>query len=221
MRNTPSYSIARISAGRTALLTGSGLESLRRWSWIGGRLMLRIVLSLVVVIVLIVLVPRLLSRSAAPSEGSSAPDFTLPSQEGSPVSLRDNRGKWVVLYFYPKDQTPGCSREAHNFQVDQPKYAERNAVVLGVSLDSVDSHKKFCTKEGLNFKLLADTDHRVTESYGSLTNLGVVKFSARHTFLIDPSGKVAKAYTSVDPARHSEEVLAALDQLQKPESEKR
>jgi len=177
--------------------------------------MLRIVLLLAVVLVLIVLVPRLLSHSAAPSEGSNAPDFTLPSQEGSPVSLKDYRGKWIVLYFYPKDQTPGCSREAHNFQVDQPKYAEHNAVVLGVSLDSVDSHKKFCAKEGLNFKLLADTDHKVTDSYGSLTNLGLVKFAARHTFLIDPSGKVAKAYTSVDPLKHSAEVLAELDLLQK------
>src|ERR1700690_4238091 len=112
--------------------------------------MLRIVLLLVVVLVLIVLVPRLLSRTAMPSEGSSAPDFTLPSQDGSSVSLQGYRGKWVVLYFYPKDQTTGCTREAHNFQVDQPRYAERNAVVLGVSLDSVDSHKKFCAKEGLN-----------------------------------------------------------------------
>jgi len=183
--------------------------------------MLRIVLLLVAVIVLVVLVPRLLSRSAAPSEGANAPDFTLRSQEGSPVSLKDYRGKWVVLYFYPKDQTPGCSREAHNFQVDQPKYAERNAVVLGVSLDSVDSHRKFCAKEGLNFKLLADTDHRVTDSYGSLTNLGLVKFAARHTFLIDPDGKIAKAYTSVDPLKHSSEVLSELDLLQKPESAKR
>jgi thioredoxin-dependent peroxiredoxin len=183
--------------------------------------MLRIVLLLAVVVVLIVLVPRLLSHSAAPAEGSSAPDFTLPSQEGSSVSLKDYRGRWVVLYFYPKDQTPGCSREAHNFQVDQPKYSERNAVVLGVSLDSVDSHKKFCAKEGLNFKLLADTDHKVTESYGSLTNLGVVKFAARHTFLIDPSGKIAKAYTSVDPLKHSGEVLAELDALQKSETVKR
>ena len=148
--------------------------------------MLRIVLLLVVVVVLVVFVPRLLSRSATPSDGSNAPDFTLPSQEGSSVSLKDYRGKWVVLYFYPKDQTPGCSREAHNFQVDQPRYAERNAVVLGVSLDSVDSHRKFCAKEGLNFKLLADTDHRVTDAYGSLTNLGLVKFAERHTFLIDP-----------------------------------
>jgi peroxiredoxin Q/BCP len=183
--------------------------------------MLRIVLLLAVVLVLIVLVPRLLSHSASPSEGSSAPDFSLPSQEGSPVSLKDYRGKWVVLYFYPKDQTPGCSREAHNFQVDQPKYAERNAVVLGVSLDSVDSHKKFCAKEGLNFKLLADTDHKVTDSYGSLTNLGVVKFAARHTFLIDPTGKIAKAYTSVDPLKHSAEVLAELDVLQKSQAAKR
>jgi thioredoxin-dependent peroxiredoxin len=177
--------------------------------------MLRIVLLLLVVVVLVMLVPRLLSRSATPAEGHDAPDFTLPSQEGSPVSLTDYRGKWVVLYFYPKDQTPGCSREAHNFQVDQPKYAERNAIVLGVSLDSVDSHKKFCAKEGLNFKLLADTDHKVTDSYGSLTNLVLVKFAARHTFLIDPSGKVAKTYTSVDPVKHSAEVLAELDVLQK------
>jgi thioredoxin-dependent peroxiredoxin len=183
--------------------------------------MLRIVLPLAVVIALVVLVLRLLSRGATPSEGSNAPDFTLPSQEGSFVSLKDYRGKWIVLYFYPKDQTPGCSREAHNFQVDQPKYAERNAVVLGVSLDSVDSHKKFCAKEGLNFKLLADTNHKVTDSYGSLTNLGLVKFAARHTFLIDPSGKIAKAYTSVDPLKHSGEVLAELDVLQKSEAAKR
>src|ERR1700752_2521396 len=131
--------------------------------------MLRIVLLLAVVLVLIVLVPRLLSHSAAPSEGSNAPDFTLPSQEGTPVSLKDYRGKWVVLYFYPKDQTPGCSREAHNFQIDQPKYAERNAVILGVSVDSVDSHQQFCAKQGLSFKLLSDRGGKVTSSYGSLT----------------------------------------------------
>jgi len=183
--------------------------------------MLRIVLLLIFILAAVVIVPRLFSRSAPPAAGSAAPDFTLPSQEGSSVNLKDYRGKWVVLYFYPKDQTPGCSREAHNFQVDQPKYAERNAVVLGVSVDSIDSHKKFCAKEGLNFKLLADTDRKVSDSYGSLTNLGFVKFSARHTFLIDPSGKVAKAYTSVDPLRHSAEVLAELDALQKPEAAKR
>ena len=98
--------------------------------------------------------------------------------------------------------------------MDQPKYAQHNAVVLGVSADSVESHKKFCAKEGLNFKLLADTSHKVMDTYGSLTNLGVVKFAARHTFLIDPAGKIAKVYTSVDPSNHSAEVLAELDRLQ-------
>ena len=104
--------------------------------------------------------------------------------------------------------------------MDQPKYAERNAVVLGVSVDSIESHKKFCTKEGLNFKLLADTDHKVAGAYGSLTNLGVLKFSARHSFLIDPSGKIGKVYTSVNPANHSGEVLAELDQLEKTQAAK-
>ena len=179
--------------------------------------MLRVTLLVVVIVVIIFLVPRLLSgsRTAPPGAGSTAPEFTLPSQESASVSLKAYRGSWVVLYFYPKDQTPGCTREARNFQVDQSKYAERHAVVLGVSVDSVDSHKKFCAKEGLNFKLLADSDGKVSGAYGSLTNLGVVKFAARHTFLIDPGGKVAKAYISVDPGRHSQEVLAALDQLQK------
>jgi peroxiredoxin Q/BCP len=178
--------------------------------------MLRIILLVVGVALVIFLVPRLLSGShAVPTTGSAAPDFTLPSQEGTSVRLKEYHGSWVVLYFYPKDQTSGCALEAHNFQIDQPKYAERHAVVLGVSVDSVESHKKFCAKEGLNFKLLADTNGKVSSAFGSLTNLGVVKFAARHTFLIDPNGKVAKAYTTVDPARHSEEVLAALDQLQK------
>src|SRR6202453_3209401 len=177
--------------------------------------MLKIVLLLLVVIGMVLLVPRLLSSGTLPAVGSAAPDFTLPTQEGSTASLKDYRGKWIVLYFYPKDQTPGCTREAHNFQADQSKYAERHAVVLGVSVDSVDSHKKFCAKEGLNFKLLADSEGKVSQSYGSLTNLAVIKFAKRNTFLIDPAGKVAKTYTSVDPSKHSEEVLTALDQLQK------
>jgi peroxiredoxin Q/BCP len=178
---------------------------------------MRIALIVLAVVIVIFLVPRLISgsRAAVPIPGNIAPDFSLPSQQSTPVSLKDYRGNWVVLYFYPKDQTPGCTREAHNFQADQSKYAELHAVVLGVSVDSVDSHKKFCAKEGLNFKLLADSDGKVSRSYGSLTNLAVVKFAKRNTFLIDPNGKVAKTYTSVDPARHSEEVLAALDQLQK------
>jgi peroxiredoxin Q/BCP len=182
-------------------------------AWMAKLLLLVLI---VIAVAAIFLLPRLLSSSrATPAPGSMAPDFTLLSQEGKSVSLKQFSGKWVVLYFYPKDQTPGCTREAHNFQLDQSKYDQRNSVVLGVSLDSVDSHKKFCTKEGLNFKLLADRDGKVSEEYGSLTNLGVAKFAARNTFLIDPSGKVRKAYTRVDPSRHSEDVLAALDRLQK------
>ncbi len=178
--------------------------------------MLRIILFAIVVIVLLLLLPRLVSGSRTmPAVGSVAPEFKLPSQDGSLIGLIDYRGSWVVLYFYPKDQTPGCTREAHNFQADQAKYAERHAIVLGVSVDSVDSHKKFCAKEGLNFKLLADRDGRVSKVYGSLTNLGVVKFAQRHTFIIDPAGRIAKVYTSVDPERHSAEVLAGLDRLRK------
>jgi thioredoxin-dependent peroxiredoxin len=153
--------------------------------------------------------------SDVPAVGTEAPDFTLSSQEGKPVNLRDFRGQWVVLYFYPKDFTSGCTLEAHNFQRDLPQYEQRHAVILGVSVDSADSHKQFCTKEGLNFKLLADTDKKVSGEYGSLTNLAVVKFAARHTFIVDPNGKIVRVYTSVDPAKHSGEVLAALDQLQK------
>jgi peroxiredoxin Q/BCP len=179
--------------------------------------MLRIALVLIAVVIIVFMVPRLISgsRAAAPVAGSSAPDFTLPSQESTSVSLKDYRGSWVVLYFYPRDQTPGCTREAHNFQVDQPKYAEHHAVVLGVSVDSVDSHRKFCAKEGLHFRLLADSDGKVSSAYGSLANFGVVKIARRNTFLIDPTGRVAKTYTGVDPLRHSAEVLAALEELQK------
>ncbi len=160
-------------------------------------------------------VSRSLSARAMPVSGSAAPDFSLNSQEGNQVSLKDFRGKWVVLYFYPKDFTTGCTIEAHNFQRDQAEYAKRNAVILGVSVDSAESHKNFCTKEGLNFKLLADTQHQVSKQYGSLMNFGVAQISARNTFLIDPQGKVAKAFSSVNPARHSQEMLAAIDELEK------
>jgi peroxiredoxin Q/BCP len=150
-----------------------------------------------------------------PPAGDSAPDFTLPSQEETPVSLRDFRGQWVVLYFYPKDNTPGCTVEAHNFQRDMSSYERENAVVIGVSLDSADSHKEFCTKQGLTFKLLADTNKRVAEQYGSLRDIIGIKIAARNTFLISPEGKVVKVWTGVNPSHHSEEVLAVLGELKK------
>jgi len=152
--------------------------------------------------------------AAMPAVGSAAPDFTLPSQDGSQVSLKDFRGKWVVLYFYPKDGTPGCTIEAHNFQRDQPQYAKRSAVVIGVSVDTTDSHKEFCSKEGLNFKLLADTEHKVVKQYDSTMNYKGVEIAARNTFIIDPQGNIERAYTGVDPNKHSQEVLTALDELE-------
>ncbi len=147
-----------------------------------------------------------------PQVGQKAPEVTLPSQDGSKVSLQDFRGKWVVLYFYPKDNTPGCTIEAHNFQRDLSKYSEKNAVIVGVSVDTTESHQDFCAKQSLTFKLLADTDKKVVGEYGSLSDRG---FASRNTFLIDPKGKIAKVWTGVKPSEHSDEVLAALSELQK------
>jgi thioredoxin-dependent peroxiredoxin len=181
-----------------------------------GHVRMWIIAAIVVGVIAVVVGSRLLSAKSAPVAGSSAPDFTLSSQVGKEVSLKDYRGKWVVLYFYPKDFTSGCTIEAHNFQRDQEEYARRNAVILGISVDSAESHKQFCAKEGLNFKLLADTSHEVSKQYGSLMNFGIAQISARHTFLIDPHGKIARSYMSVNPSRHSAEMLAALDELEPP-----
>jgi len=148
------------------------------------------------------------------SEGSKAPDFTLSSQDGTPISLQQYRGKWVVLYFYPKDFTQGCTIEAHSFQKDEAQYQQKNVIVLGVSLDSSDSHKQFCAKEGLNFKLLADESAKVATEYGSIMEYQGKQYAARNTFIIDPSGMVRKVYRGVKPTGHSQEVLNALADLQ-------
>ncbi|MDQ2774577.1 MAG: peroxiredoxin [Acidobacteriota bacterium] len=153
--------------------------------------------------------------SEVPQVGQTAPDFTLPSQDGSAVALNGFRGKWVVLYFYPKDNTPACAIEAHNFQRDLSKYEQSNAVIVGVSVDSSDSHKNFCAKQGLHFKLLADTGKKVVERYGSLRNYMGFKIAARNTFLIDPEGKIVKVWTGVSASHHSEEILAELRQVEK------
>jgi len=150
------------------------------------------------------------SASPPPAVGETAPDFTAPSQDGSPVSLKDFRGRWVVLYFYPKDNTPGCTIEAHGFERDLPKYDKANAVVIGVSVDSAGSHREFCARQGLTFKLIADTDKKISARYGSVTDLVVAKLAARNTFLIDPQGKIVKEWVGVDPNGHSAQVLTAL-----------
>jgi thioredoxin-dependent peroxiredoxin len=140
-----------------------------------------------------------------------APDFTLPSNTGEgEVSLGDYQGKWVVLYFYPKDFTPGCTIEARRFQQDLPKYLEKNAQIIGISADDLDSHTEFCDSEGLKFPLLADIKGNVSRLYGSW--FGFV--SARHTFLIDPEGILREIFLDVRPVIHSQEVLTRLDELQ-------
>ena len=118
----------------------------------------------------------------------------------------------MVLYFYPKDMTQGCTIEAHNFQQDLAKYEALNAAIVGVSVDSTDSHKEFCTKESLTFKLLSDADKKVVDAYGSLNPNGM---AIRNTFLIDPTGKVVQVWQKVSPAGHSAEVLAALEARKK------
>ncbi|MFN9671627.1 MAG: peroxiredoxin [Microcystis sp.] len=146
-----------------------------------------------------------------PPLNQPAPDFSLPTNTGEGnISLSDYRGKWVVLYFYPKDFTPGCTLEARRFQQDLPKYMAKNTQVLGVSADDVDSHAEFCDSEGLKFPLLADTTGDVSKAYGSW--MGYV--SLRHTYLIDPQGILKEIYLGVNPAIHSAEVLARLEELQ-------
>jgi thioredoxin-dependent peroxiredoxin len=168
-----------------------------------------------VVVAAVALVTVHAADQPMPTVGQAAPTFTLPSQDGSQISLDSFRGKWVVLYFYPKDMTKGCTIEAHNFQRDQAKFDADNAVILGVSVDTPDSHKEFCTKEGLTFRLLADPEHKVVDAYGSLGHFGPMTIASRNTFLIDPQGKIVKEWTKVDPSVHSEEVLAAIAELKK------
>jgi peroxiredoxin Q/BCP len=173
------------------------------------------IIGVLAVIAIIAVVRNARAGDKAPAVGAAAPDFTLNSQEGKPVSLHEFKGKWVVLYFYPKDFTSGCTVEAHNFQRDITQYAAKNAAIVGVSVQDEKSHQEFCAKEGLNFKLLADTKYEVSSKYDSIINLAVAKLSARHTFLIDPQGVVRRVWLDVDVKKHSEDILAALDELQK------
>ncbi len=146
-----------------------------------------------------------------PPLNQPAPNFTLPTNSGEgKISLSNYRGQWVVVYFYPKDFTSGCTLEARRFQQDLPKYKAKNTEILGISADDIQSHAEFCDSEGLKFPLLADVDGKVSKAYGSWMNF----ISMRHTFIIDPNGILREVFLGVNPAIHSQEVLARLDELQ-------
>jgi thioredoxin-dependent peroxiredoxin len=157
------------------------------------------------------------TEPAWPREGSKAPDFTAVAHDGSAVKLSSFKGRPVVLYFYPKDDTPGCTVEACGFRDAQARFGRHKAVVLGVSPDSPRSHVKFRQKHGLPFTLLADENHAVAEKYGAWRAKSMYGRSfmgiARSTFVIDPAGRIAKAFTSVKPQGHEQEVLAAVAAL--------
>ena len=145
--------------------------------------------------------------------GQPAPEFELPDQDGQLHSLEDYRDRWVVLYFYPKDETPGCTTEACEFRDNIFAYRELNVQILGVSLDDVASHKSFAENHGLPFPLLADPEGTSAEAYGVKTKFAGMTLAKRQTFIIDPDGNVAKHYEKVKPATHSAEILADLETL--------
>jgi len=152
---------------------------------------------------------------AAPilKSGDDAPNFTLPDNQGRQVSLSDFKSKWVVLYFYPKDDTPGCTTEACHFRDDFKLLENLGAQVVGMSIDDSFSHKKFAEKYNLPFPLLSDASGEVASLYGALNNFLVIKLAKRYTYLINPQGKIAKIYLSVDTSKHSQEIIEDLKKL--------
>lgn len=145
--------------------------------------------------------------------GMPAPAFTLQDQNAVQRNLADYRGHWVVLYFYPKDDTPGCTTEACHFRDDYVEIKKLGADILGVSIDSEKSHAAFARKFSLPFPLLADKDGAVAKQYGALWGVWPVRFARRHTFLINPEGNIARIYRNVDPNKHSAELIAAIKEL--------
>ena len=155
------------------------------------------------------------AQAAELAIGNPAPAFTLLDQETKTHSLANYRDRWVVLYFYPKDDTPGCTTEACNFRDDLPAMRALNVQILGISLDDTKSHAQFAKKYSLPFPLLADTTGDVARAYGALWSVGPIRFAKRHTFVIDPNGQIAKIYRNVEPASHSRELQQELKALQK------
>ena len=147
------------------------------------------------------------------AEGDAAPGFSLVDQNHKTHRLEDYKDQWLVVYFYPKDDTPGCTKEACNFRDDIYKIRALNGVVLGISLDDSKSHEEFAKKYSLPFSLLADTDGTVSAAYDALTKFGPIKFSKRHSFIIGPDGIIRKVYRSVDTDRHSQQIIDDLTSL--------
>ncbi len=162
---------------------------------------------------LALLLSRMAREGASPKAGETAPDFDLSDQNGARHALGQFAGKWLVLYFYPKDDTPGCTREACRFRDDLRVLADLGAEVAGISVDDRDSHAAFAQKYRLPFTLLADRTGEVAARYGALMDVGVLRFARRCTFLIDPQGKVAKVYVKVETSKHSQEVIEDLKVL--------
>jgi len=154
-----------------------------------------------------------MNAAAALKTGEQAPGFELRDQNGQTHRLQDYTGRWLVLYFYPKDDTPGCTTEACEFRDDVPQFNRMGVVLLGVSLDDSDSHRAFAEKYHLSFPLLSDRGGRVSEAYGSLLSLGPLKFAKRHSFIIDREGRLAKVYRDVSPKTHSDQIIADLKSL--------
>lgn len=166
-----------------------------------------------VIIFAALFVARTARAGELPEVGQAAPDFKLPDQHGKQHALQDYRGKYLVLYFYPKDDTPGCTQEACAFRDDMNQLTELGAQVIGVSVDDSESHAEFAKKYHLPFPLLADKNGDVAASYGALLNLGIIKLARRFTFLLDPKGNIVREYLSVETSRHSKEIIEDLKKL--------
>jgi thioredoxin-dependent peroxiredoxin len=204
MNNSVGLTMLRTTLLRTTLLRTTLLRTTRLISAVGMVMVMGVLMGMLLVS------PAFAMGGTLPKLNQPAPEFTLPTNTGDGhISLSDYRGKWLVAYFYPKDFTSGCTLEAQRFQKDLPKYLDRNAAIVGISADSVDSHAEFCDSEGLKFPLLADETGSVSKAYGSW--LGYV--SSRHTFIINPDGLLKATFLGVNPIVHSREVLAKLDEL--------
>jgi thioredoxin-dependent peroxiredoxin len=173
--------------------------------------MFRSVSGIVATITLLIAYP---AHSADVTQGSAAPQFELSDQDGKTHSLDDYRDQWVALYFYPKDDTPGCTTEACEFRDDIFEFRRLGCAILGVSLDDAESHKAFAEKHGLPFPLLADTEGTAADAYGVKTERFGMTLAKRETFLIDPEGNIARHYANVDPDTHSKQIIADLKELQ-------